>query len=314
MKIQCSVCEAAEADVICCADEAALCRDCDRRVHAANKLAYKHQRVPLSSSSSQIPKCDICQESLGFFFCLQDRALLCRQCDVAIHTANKAVSGHQRFLLTGVKVGLHAASEDVPSSSNGREHSLSTDQIPAQEPRQIPNVGQPAQSSGQQVQSASQHSGNNNTPMQGNNSLVGGYTSPPMLTYAGSSALAGNIPSWQLDEFLDLSGYNQSYNFMDHGSSKADSGKLGDSDCSSVLRAADGELEADDCLGQLRDSFWAVPEVPSPPTSSGLHWARKIQGPYDSSFFVPEISSPHQQVSRYRLTEGDGSNKRTRRS
>ena len=61
MKIQCNVCEAAEAAVLCCADEAALCWACDEKVHAANKLAGKHQRVPLSVSSSSLPKCDICQ-------------------------------------------------------------------------------------------------------------------------------------------------------------------------------------------------------------------------------------------------------------
>lgn len=61
MKIQCNVCEAAEAAVLCCADEAALCWACDEKIHAANKLAGKHQRVPLSVSSSSIPKCDICQ-------------------------------------------------------------------------------------------------------------------------------------------------------------------------------------------------------------------------------------------------------------
>lgn len=59
MKIQCNVCEAAEANVLCCADEAALCWACDEKVHAANKLASKHQRVPLSAS--HMPQCDICQ-------------------------------------------------------------------------------------------------------------------------------------------------------------------------------------------------------------------------------------------------------------
>lgn len=67
MKIQCNVCEAAEAEVLCCADEAALCRQCDEKVHAANKLATKHQRVPLSTSSSQMPQCDICQVYLYFY-------------------------------------------------------------------------------------------------------------------------------------------------------------------------------------------------------------------------------------------------------
>ena len=60
MKIQCNVCEAAEATVLCCADEAALCWACDEKVHAANKLASKHQRVPLSTSHMP-PNCDICQ-------------------------------------------------------------------------------------------------------------------------------------------------------------------------------------------------------------------------------------------------------------
>lgn len=70
MKIQCNVCESAEARVLCCADEAALCWSCDDKVHAANKLASKHQRVPLSASSSPMPKCDICQVKLTFIYLL----------------------------------------------------------------------------------------------------------------------------------------------------------------------------------------------------------------------------------------------------
>jgi hypothetical protein len=74
MKVLCNACEAAEAVVMCCADEAALCLVCDERVHAANKLAGKHQRISLMSSSGtvgggggascSVPKCDICQVSL----------------------------------------------------------------------------------------------------------------------------------------------------------------------------------------------------------------------------------------------------------
>jgi hypothetical protein len=61
MKIQCDVCEKAPATVICCADEAALCAKCDVEVHAANKLASKHQRLLLQCLSNKLPKCDICQ-------------------------------------------------------------------------------------------------------------------------------------------------------------------------------------------------------------------------------------------------------------
>ncbi|KAI3909907.1 hypothetical protein MKW98_012961 [Papaver atlanticum] len=104
MKIQCDVCEKAEAVVVCCADEAALCYNCDEKVHAANKLASKHQRIPLllNNHNRNQPSCDICQEKAGYFFCLEDRALLCRNCDVSIHSSTQ--SSHQRFLLTGVKL------------------------------------------------------------------------------------------------------------------------------------------------------------------------------------------------------------------
>ena len=63
MKVQCDVCERAQATVLCCADDAALCGPCDAQVHAANKLAGKHQRVPLlyPSPDDELPLCDVCQ-------------------------------------------------------------------------------------------------------------------------------------------------------------------------------------------------------------------------------------------------------------
>lgn len=131
MKVQCDVCQRAEATILCCADEAALCAGCDAEIHAANKLAGKHQRVPLLRTSPSNPICDICQEKAGYFFCLEDRALLCRQCDVAVHTATPYVSAHQRFLVTGVRAALQqcgegASSGDACSSrSGGGNQSLS---------------------------------------------------------------------------------------------------------------------------------------------------------------------------------------------
>ena len=55
MKIGCDACERAEAAVLCCADEAALCRSCDAAVHSANKLAARHHRVALLPSSTAHP-------------------------------------------------------------------------------------------------------------------------------------------------------------------------------------------------------------------------------------------------------------------
>uniref|UniRef100_J3KXF2 B box-type domain-containing protein n=1 Tax=Oryza brachyantha TaxID=4533 RepID=J3KXF2_ORYBR len=145
MKVLCSGCEAAEARVLCCADDAALCPRCDRDVHAANRLAGKHHRLPLLSSSSSSsapaaaassspPNCDICQESHAYFFCVEDRALLCRSCDVAVHTANAFVSAHRRFLLTGVQVGLDPAAADDDNQPDPEPHNNNASSAPPLQP------------------------------------------------------------------------------------------------------------------------------------------------------------------------------------
>ncbi|THU71777.1 hypothetical protein C4D60_Mb04t05060 [Musa balbisiana] len=78
-----------EALVFCCADEAALCDACDRRVHCANILAGKHRRFSLDSPSVRSnPLCDVCQEKRAVLFCREDRAILCGACDASIHSAN----------------------------------------------------------------------------------------------------------------------------------------------------------------------------------------------------------------------------------
>ncbi|GFP78687.1 B-box zinc finger protein 22 [Phtheirospermum japonicum] len=281
MKIQCNVCEAAEAAVLCCADEAALCWGCDRKVHAANKLAGKHQRVPLSTSSSQMPMCDICQETAGYFFCLEDRALLCRKCDVAIHKANPLVSAHKRFLLTGIRVGLEAA-EAHPSSSLVKTQT--TEKISKPESRSLPNGTNP-------VSSATQYSKSPLVQATARND----FPSPKLHISGGSSS--GGISQWHLDEFIGL-----------------DSGKLGDPYCSDILRAADGELEGIDCMGQVPETFWAVPQIASPPTSSGLYWPTKnCQNQPDSAVFVPDISSSPFQSFDHHDRSLDTSLKRRRR-
>ncbi|GMH13928.1 hypothetical protein Nepgr_015769 [Nepenthes gracilis] len=110
MKIQCDVCGKEAASVFCSADEAALCCACDQRVHHANKLASKHQRLPfLVPFASGVPLCDICQERKALLFCQQDRAILCRDCDIPIHTENDHTQRHNRFLLTGIKLSPSSA-------------------------------------------------------------------------------------------------------------------------------------------------------------------------------------------------------------
>lgn len=149
------------------------------------------------------------QETVGYFFCVQDRSLLCRRCDVVIHTANALVSTHQRFLLTGIKVGLEAT-ESGPSSPSGRthSHSHSNEKNSGLDPHPVPKTAP-------QVSTTDQSS--KNLPVQAS---VGADFSSPKLSFAGGSTTGSTIPQWQLDEFLELGDFNQSYDFMDHTSSK----------------------------------------------------------------------------------------------
>lgn len=48
-------------------------------------------------------------------FCREDRAILCRECDISIHKCNEYTKNHNRYLLTGVK--LSDSSSTYPSSS-----------------------------------------------------------------------------------------------------------------------------------------------------------------------------------------------------
>ncbi|XP_020584018.1 B-box zinc finger protein 20-like [Phalaenopsis equestris] len=115
MKIQCDVCGVEQASILCCADEAALCSGCDGRIHSANKLAGKHRRFSLFLPPSRpLPLCDICKKKNGFVFCQEDRAILCRDCDVPIHKANVHAGRHSRFLLTGIRL----SSSPIPSSED----------------------------------------------------------------------------------------------------------------------------------------------------------------------------------------------------
>ncbi|XP_078167561.1 B-box zinc finger protein 21-like isoform X2 [Carex rostrata] len=120
MKLLCDFCSVEAASLFCFADEAALCNSCDYKIHQANKVASKHCRFSFlhpssddqaASSHQQAPLCDICQKKRGFIFCKEDRAILCRECDLSIHTTSDLTRQHTRYLLTGVQLS------SVPISS-----------------------------------------------------------------------------------------------------------------------------------------------------------------------------------------------------
>ncbi|KAF7829609.1 B-box zinc finger protein 21 [Senna tora] len=180
MKIQCDVCNNHEASLFCTADEAALCDACDHRVHHANKLASKHHRFSLHRPcSNQSTLCDVCLERRAFMFCQQDRAILCSDCDMAIHSANEHTQKHDRFLLSGIKL-----------SSAAKLYSSSTCNLPASD--SLSNLN-----------SVSSSIITKTSPSTINKAVPTNQAS--VSTSSISEYLMETLPGWQLDDFLDSS-------------------------------------------------------------------------------------------------------------
>lgn len=114
------------------------------------------------------------------------------------------MSAHQRFLLTGVRVGLEPA-EHVATTSSVKSH-----------------FGE----KGLETKSQSVSRRDSSYPLAGQyNELlpadVGGVGdfAAPKVPYAGGS-VAGIMPQWPIDECLGLNEFNLNYGYMDNGSSK----------------------------------------------------------------------------------------------
>eukprot|EP00262_Sarcandra_glabra_P014934 TRINITY_DN44_c0_g1_i1.p1 TRINITY_DN44_c0_g1~~TRINITY_DN44_c0_g1_i1.p1 ORF type:complete len:369 (-),score=-1.58 TRINITY_DN44_c0_g1_i1:205-1311(-) len=84
----CYSCKTAPALLFCRADSAFLCLSCDSKVHSANKLASRHERVWM---------CEVCEQAPASVTCKADAAALCVSCDADIHSANPLARRHERF-------------------------------------------------------------------------------------------------------------------------------------------------------------------------------------------------------------------------
>ncbi|XP_073031785.1 B-box zinc finger protein 21-like isoform X1 [Primulina eburnea] len=259
MKIQCDVCDKDEASVFCVADEAALCAACDHRVHHANKLAGKHHRFSLHHPR-QVPLCDICQERRAFLFCQQDRAILCKECDISIHKANEHTQKHARFLLTGVKLSATSTLySDSPSSSESSAIALkisdSDPKVKSKESKNKPvsagpTPGTPFTEKRTTVQSTPVVATEFCDKSHGH-LMCGGNLNGSISTSSISEYLMETLPGWHVEDFLDSSP-------LPHGFCKT-----GEND---VLSYLDPDFEGSMCAfpaGKM--GFW-VPQV-----SQSLH-------------------------------------------
>lgn len=88
---------------------------------------------------------------------------------------------------------------------------------------------------------------------------------------------------------------------------QGDNTKLGSAGGSPQCRLAEGFV-AEELLGLVpgfvAEESWTVPEVPSPPTASGL-WQGSFHEPtYDSTMFVPEVSSLQSSQNNFAAPSG----------
>ncbi|KAK7291223.1 hypothetical protein RIF29_06189 [Crotalaria pallida] len=201
MKIQCDVCNKNEASLFCTADEAALCDACDHRVHHANKLASKHQRFSLHRPSlKQYPVCDICKEKRAFVFCQQDRAILCEECDLSIHSANEHTQKHSRFLLTGIKLSasakLYSSTTTTTTTLNDSNSTKSSSQS------SVINISHPTTTTTVPLMAnkITTPTPASTTPSKAIIEGAGSTTTSSISEY-----LMNTLPGWQVEDFLDSS-------------------------------------------------------------------------------------------------------------
>ncbi|XP_030527345.1 B-box zinc finger protein 20-like [Rhodamnia argentea] len=302
MKIQCDVCNKDEASVFCTADEAALCGCCDHRVHHANKLASKHPRFSLlCPSPKEFPLCDVCQERRAFLFCQQDRAILCRECDLPIHTANEHTQKHNRFLLTGVK--LSATSEVYTSAPSDASPSNGCDLVPDFKSEASSSVKKPVSASGAisgprkaapsaaSAAVAASTAMVNNTDGINNSMLASQESGSNGSTSSISEYLIEMLPGWHFEDVLDSCSASLGFCKKDD----------------SLLPFADNDLERDMSSFSSKSSGIWVPQAPTPVWSNQFSFqnggivggSKQTKEPAttrpgkrwnDDVFAVPEIS------------------------
>ncbi|KAK1433621.1 hypothetical protein QVD17_10534 [Tagetes erecta] len=225
MKIICDVCNNDEASLFCPADDAALCSACDHRVHRANNLAGKHPRFPLLlPSPKDSPLCDICQEEKAMLFCHEDRAILCKNCDVNIHKVNEHKMNHCRFLLTGIKlspVALLSKSGDEEPISVKKPVAVAVSASVVNQTQKIITVGAPKL----------------------NGSGYGCLGGSSISEY-----LIETLPGWHVEDLLDSP---PTYSKVDED----DPGMFWDDEILNV--------SMNDCLSQEKMGIW-VPQAPPP--------------------------------------------------
>ncbi|KAB2029969.1 hypothetical protein ES319_D05G198000v1 [Gossypium barbadense] len=240
-------------------------------------------------------------EKRAFLFCQQDRAILCRDCDVPIHAANEHTKKHNRFLLTGVKLSPTTAIYTSSSSSSVASLSNVGHSVPEFKSQQSVKNSVSASTPILNSTSLAKSSSISTTSAAVTNNKSGGDNL--LASVEGGSAssiseyLIETLPGWHVEDFLDSS--SPSFGFC-----KSD-------DC--MLPFLDADLESNMTTCSPESLGLLVPQSPyslCPPQYSsqmggqiGLKETNEIIGMkanrrrVDDSFTVP-WSSPQSTSSK----------------
>lgn len=132
------------------------------------------------------------QDRQALLFCQEDRALLCRECDVPIHRANELTKKHNRYLLTGVKLSAAPSSYQATTSSSGSQSEANIKSSVAKDVN-------------------CQSNSHTNCSESSSNPLTDNRPSPVVgeqgtdSTSSISEYLMETLPGWHVDDFLDPS-------------------------------------------------------------------------------------------------------------
>lgn len=134
-------------------------------------------------------------------FCQQDRAILCKECDLPIHSANDHTKKHSRFLLTGTKLSATAATPHPSPPSNPKTQSSSKNPVLVDSC----NASQPIVVAKNNISPSTvpaPPTSNNKGAGSVGGSLVANEEASG-FTSSISEYLTKTIPGWQVEDFLD---------------------------------------------------------------------------------------------------------------
>nr|AIP90438.1 HD1 [Oryza rufipogon] len=173
----CDGCRAAPSVVYCRADAAYLCASCDARVHAANRVASRHERVRV---------CEACERAPAALACRADAAALCVACDVQVHSANPLARRHQRVPVAPLPAIT------IPATSVLAEAVVATATVLGDKDEEV--------DSWLLLSKDSDNNNNNNNNKDNDNNDNNNSNSSNNGMYFG-----------EVDEYFDLVGYNSYY-------------------------------------------------------------------------------------------------------